>query len=125
MCTVWRLRANGKALCANLTVCETMGRCEWLDPLFDCTSRPQFRLSAMIPPLSLHLGAEARSNENRNDETRFGGECPVGYEVVFIDEEGVMLRTGSVVNVRMKRESLDISQISNTTKIQKRRKINT
>jgi len=48
-----------------------------------------------------------RSNENRNDETRFGGECPVGYEVVFIDEEGVMLRTGSIVNVRMKRESLE------------------
>jgi len=48
-----------------------------------------------------------RSNDNRNDDTRFGGECPVGYEVVFIDEEGVMLRTGSVVNVRMKRESLE------------------
>jgi len=44
---------------------------------------------------------------NRNEETRFGGECPVGYEVVFIDEDGVMLRTGSVVNVRMKRESLE------------------
>ena len=48
-----------------------------------------------------------RSDDNRNDDTRFGGECPVGYEVVFIDEEGVMLRTGSVVNVRMKRESLE------------------
>jgi len=45
-----------------------------------------------------------RSNDNR-EGTRFGGECPVGYEVVFIDEDGVMLRTGSVVNVRMKRES--------------------
>jgi hypothetical protein len=48
-----------------------------------------------------------RSNENRNAAVRFGGECPVGYEVVFIDEDGVMLRTGSVVNVRMKRESLE------------------
>ena len=46
-----------------------------------------------------------RSNDNRDDGTRFGGECPVGYEVVFIDEDGVMLRTGSVVNVRMKRET--------------------
>jgi len=48
-----------------------------------------------------------RSNDNRNEDKRFGGECPIGYEVVFIDEEGVMLRTGSVVNVRMKRESLE------------------
>ena len=46
-----------------------------------------------------------RSSGKRNDENRFGGECPLGYEVVFIDEDGVILRTGSIVNVRMKRES--------------------
>ena len=53
-----------------------------------------------------------RSSTNRNeeddDEARL--ECPRGYEVVFMDKDGMMLRMGSIVNVRMKRESLETTE---------------
>jgi len=47
-------------------------------------------------------------NEEDDEEARL--ECPRGYEVVFMDNDGMMLRMGSIVNVRMKRESLETTE---------------
>merc|ERR1719192_409929 len=47
-------------------------------------------------------------NEEDDDENRL--ECPRGYEVVLMDGDGMMLRMGSIVNVRMKRESLETTE---------------
>ena len=44
------------------------------------------------------------------DEIENRLECPRGYEVVFMDGDGMMLRMGSIVNVRMKRESLETTE---------------
>merc|ERR1719192_1845344 len=53
-----------------------------------------------------------RSATTRNEEDEIENrlECPRGYEVVFMDSNGMMLRMGSIVNVRMKRESLETTE---------------
>jgi len=53
-----------------------------------------------------------RSATTRNEEDEIENrlECPRGYEVVFMDNDGMMLRMGSIVNVRMKRESLETTE---------------